>query len=116
MSEPPRLQVQAGGAFLSRVNVLRVMSPVLGAQVRILAPAGLGYEALAWGSAGQKARAARAPGGQTGPAGSRRQPPQPRGSAVKSQGPGAATSPPQPASGAGRCNGVGWAGSEGRPS
>lgn len=52
MSEPLRLQVQAGGAFLSRVNVLRVMCPVLGAQVLILAPAGLGYETLALGSAG----------------------------------------------------------------
>lgn len=52
MSGPLRLQVQAGGAFLSRVSVLRVMGPVLGAQVRILAPARLGYEELALGSAG----------------------------------------------------------------
>lgn len=71
MSGPLRLQVQAGGAFLSRVNVLRVMGPAQGAQVRILPPARLGYEALGLGTARQEARAARAPGGRAGPAGSR---------------------------------------------
>lgn len=62
--------MQARGAFLSRVNVLRVMGPAQGAQVRILPPNGLGCEALALGSARQEARAARAPGGRVGPAGS----------------------------------------------
>lgn len=45
----------------------------------------------------------------------RRQSPQPLGSAVESQQPGAASSPPQPASGEGRRYGVGLAGAEGRP-
>lgn len=71
MSGPLRLQVQAGGAFLSRVNVLRVMRPAQGFQVRILAPARLGHEAIALGSARPEARTARAPGGRTGTAGSR---------------------------------------------
>lgn len=70
MSGPPRLQVQAGG-FLSRANVLRVMGPAQGAQLRILAPARFGHEALPLGSAGLEVRAARVPGGRTGPAGSR---------------------------------------------
>lgn len=71
MSGPLRLQVQAGGAFLSRANVLRVMGPAQGAQLRIPAPARLRHEALALGSAGLEARAARTPGGRRGPAGSR---------------------------------------------
>lgn len=38
MSGPPRLQVLAGGAFLSPVKVLRVMEPPHKAQFRILDP------------------------------------------------------------------------------
>lgn len=90
MSGPPRLQVQAGGAFLSRINVLRVMGPAQGSQVRILAPARLGHEALALGSAELKALAARTPGGQTGPAGL-------RGSSHRSLGAGSPGSRAPPA-------------------
>lgn len=104
MSGPLRLQVQAGGAFLSRVNVLRVMRPAQGFQVRILAPARLGHEAVALRCARPEARTARAPSRR--PNRDRRvartQPPQPRGSAVEPRRPGAASNPPQPASGAGR--------------
>ena len=71
MSGPPKLQVQARGAFFSRANVLRVMGPAQGARLRILAPARLGHEALALGSTGLEAQAVRAPGGRAGPAGSR---------------------------------------------
>lgn len=71
MSGPPRLQVQAGDAFLSRANVLRVMEPAQGAQLRILAPAWLQQKTLALGSVGPEARAAQAPRVQTGPSGSR---------------------------------------------
>lgn len=38
MSGPPRLQVLAGGAFLSPAKVLRVMDPTHEAQLRILDP------------------------------------------------------------------------------
>lgn len=71
MSGLPRLQVQAGGAFFWPANVLRVMGPAQGAQLRILAPARLGHEAFALGSAGTDKQAAQAPRGRTGPAGSR---------------------------------------------
>lgn len=69
MSGPPRLQVQARGAFFSRANVLRVMGPAQGARLRILAPARLGHEALALGSTGLEAQAVRLPAAEVGPPG-----------------------------------------------
>lgn len=63
--------MQAGGAFFWPANVLRVIGPAKGAQLRILAPARLGHEAFALGSAGTDKQAAQAPRGRTGPAGSR---------------------------------------------
>lgn len=48
MSGPPRLQVLAGGAFLSPAKVLRVMEPTQGEQLRILD--------RRWSNAGQRRR------------------------------------------------------------